>query len=116
VFALATAASIAQNGTEATATVGGATGPFLDLVLGDHIFKGSVDGDFLHLTLIGVRAQTSGNCAYTYNAVLDATLVGNALEGTLDYKAQTNGNPDCASMSITGCVSEQALSGSRPPA
>jgi len=108
------AVTITQKDASATASVNNPTGAFLDLWLGDHNFTGTVDGDFVHLTLFGTRSQTSGNCTYTYNAELNATVTGNAIMGTLDYVSKTNGNPDCTSMGITGCKSEQALSGSRP--
>ncbi len=107
--------TITQDGTAATATVTGVTGGYLDLALGDHNFTGTVDGDFMSLTLFGTRSQTAGNCTYTYNAVLGATLTNDALEGAIDYESKTNGNPDCTSMGITGCKSEQAFNGTRPP-
>src|SRR4051794_20184230 len=57
--------TIAQDGATAMASVNGLVGGYLDLALGDHVFKGSVDGDFVNLTLFGTRSQSAGNCTYT---------------------------------------------------
>jgi hypothetical protein len=105
--------TITQSGSQATAIVMGGAGFLIGALIGTNAFSGSVDGDVVHLAAIGTRPQTSGNCAYTYNAIIDATLTGNALEGTLTYTALTNNNPDCAT--IQGCQSIQNFSGSRPP-
>ena len=106
--------SISQNGSMADATVQGATGTYLDLVLGSHDFTGNVDGDHLALTLYGTRQSTSGNCSWTFNANLDADLSGDVLTGTIDYVEKTNGNPDCTADQST-CKSEQDFNGTRPP-
>ncbi len=105
--------TMTQDGSSATASVGGLTGGYLDLILGGHDFIGTVDGDQLELTLIGERSGTQGNCAYTFDAVLDAELHGDLLEGVIRYEARTNGQPDCGT--LTGCVSVQDLNGARPP-
>jgi hypothetical protein len=106
-------ASVTQNNDTAAATVTGIAGTYLDVVLGDHVFTGGVDGDNLQLTLFGTRSGTSGNCTFTYNAVLHGTLSNDVLTGVIDYEAKTNGNPDCAA--LTGCVSLQEFNGTRPP-
>jgi hypothetical protein len=108
------AVSIMQNGTQATATVQGLTGGYLDVVLGDHVFAGTVDGDHVSMTLFGTRTSNSGNCTWTFNADLEADLTGNALQGTIDYKPKTNGNPDCTA-TLNSCASTQDFSGTRPP-
>jgi hypothetical protein len=105
--------TITQDGESATARVEGLTGNYLDLILGGHEFNGTVDGNDLSLTLIGERSATQGNCAYTFDAVIDASLDGNTLEGTISYEARTNGQPDCGN--LTGCASVQELNGLRPP-
>jgi hypothetical protein len=105
--------TVTQNGSTATAVVSGVAGDYLNLVLGSDSFSGSVDGDSLDLTLTGTRALSSGNCAYTYNATLNASLVDNSLTGTVDYTADTNNGSDCGA--LVGCVTTQNLAGSRPP-
>jgi hypothetical protein len=108
------AVSITQNGTQAAATVQGATGAYLDVVLGLHEFDGSVDGDHLSLTLHGTRSASSGNCTWTFDADLEADLTGDILQGTIDYKPVTNKNTDCTT-TLETCASTQALNGTRPP-
>ena len=104
---------ITQDGDSVSADVGGATRVVLDLWLGGHVFTGTVDGDDLSLRLTGSNAQSSGNCAYTYDAVLDATVDGDTLTGTIRYEAQTNGGTDCGT--LTGCATVQDFNGTRPP-
>lgn len=106
--------TITQNGTTVVATVNGLTATYLDAVLGAHAFQGSVDGDHLSLTLFGTRTSNSGNCTWTYNADLEADLTGDILQGTIDYKPKTNGNPDCTTTLMT-CASRQDFNGTRPP-
>jgi hypothetical protein len=105
--------TITQNGDTATATVTGVTGDYLNLVLGANAFAGSVDGSSLDLTLDGTRSTTSGNCTFTYNASISADLNADSLSGNINYTPDPNTNSDCAS--IEGCVTTQALAGSRPP-
>jgi hypothetical protein len=105
--------TVTQNGAAATATVTGTAGDYLNLVLGSNAFVGTVDGSSLALTLTGNRAESSGDCAFTYNATLDADLADNSLSGTIDYTSDTNNGSDCAA--ITGCVTTQDFAGSRPP-
>lgn len=105
--------TITQSGGSATATVTGTAGAYVQLVLGSDAFEGSVDGDDVDLQLDGTRAQTSGNCTYTYNAILTAALASNSLSGKIDYTPATNGNSDCAA--IAGCITEQDFAGSRAP-
>ncbi|MBX3156971.1 MAG: hypothetical protein KF773_13435 [Deltaproteobacteria bacterium] len=104
---------LAQDGGDVTASVGGATGGFLDLAFGAHVYKGTISGDRLSLTLFGQRSQNMGNCAFTFNSIIDATASGDSLAGRIDYTAAGNGNPDCAT--IDGCVTFQEFAGSRPP-
>lgn len=106
---------ITQNGVMASATVTGIVGVAVSAALGSNVFTGDVDGNDLNLTLYGTVSHTAGNCTYTYNAVINATLSGDILQGTIDYKAKTNGNPDCTSMNITNCNSRQDFNGTRPP-
>src|SRR5262245_46314697 len=105
--------TVTQNGSAAMATITGVVGGAVSLWLGSNVFSGNVDGAHMTMTLIGTTAQHQGNCTYTYNAALDADLMGNTLEGTIAYEARTNNNPDCAP--LVGCRSEQAFNGTRPP-
>jgi hypothetical protein len=107
--------TITQDGSTAMASVNGLVGGILDFALGDHVFAGSVDGDFVNLTLVGTRSQTAGNCTYTYNAVLSGTLTGDVLQGNIKFVSNPNSAPDCTSMGITGCASVMDFNGTRPP-
>jgi len=106
-----------QNGESVSATVGGSTGNFLDFALGSHVFVGSIDGNDLDLRLMGenyfVHPPVTGNCDYTYDAILDGNADGDVLTGTINYAAQTDGASDCAG--FTGCVNVQEFNGTRPP-
>jgi hypothetical protein len=106
---------ITQSGSNATATITGATAILLDLSLGSHAFTGTVDGDTLDLKLLGTRPQTSGNCTWTLDGEIIATSTGELLTGRIDYTAATNGHPDCTTMGLEGCVTYQDFNGSRPP-
>src|SRR4051812_30719550 len=104
---------ITQSAGAVNADVGGATGVILDLAFGSHTFSGSLDGNELDLTLPGTRAQTSGNCTYTYDGEILATTNGDLLTGRINYKPATNGHSECAA--IAGCLTYQEFNGSRPP-
>lgn len=105
--------TITQNGAAVTATVTGVTGDLMVLALGSASFNGTVDGENLDLTLTGTRAQSSGSCAFTYNATITAAVNQNNMMGTIDYTSDTNNSSDCST--ITGCVTTQDFAGSRPP-
>jgi hypothetical protein len=103
---------ITQNDVNAIADVQGIAGGYLDFAFGSSTFSGNVDGSDLDLFLAGTRPQTSGNCTYTYDGRIRATLVGDALNGSLTYSSNGNNNTDCAAIV---CDSVQDFSGSRPP-
>lgn len=103
---------VTQDGAQATADVQGGAGFVLDVAIGGHLFEGEVDGSHLDLTIMGTRANTQGNCTFTYDATLSANLIGDALMGTISYTAAHNNHSDCAAIE---CVSTQEFSGSRPP-
>ena len=105
--------SITQSGAAVSATIGGLTGGLVDLWLGARTFEGDVDGKVISVALLGTRQQTLGDCNYTIDVTATATLDGDALQGVLEYTARTGGRPECAP--LTGCVTEQAFAGSRPP-
>ena len=99
--------------SSATAMVTGLGSLGLDALLGTSSFTGSVDGDAVDLKAIGTVAQHSGNCTYTADGEIKATLSGDSLAGTIDYTTQTNNDTDCTG--IQGCLSTQDFNGSRPP-
>ncbi len=105
--------SVTQDGERLTGTVGGSSGLFLDLWLGDRVYTGTVSGNNVELTLYGTTTNTSGNCTYTVNSTIDGEIDGDVLVGDIRYRAATNGNPDC--QTIEGCVSRQSFNGTRPP-
>jgi hypothetical protein len=105
--------SITQDGSSVTAEVGGLTRALLLFWLGGATFTGTVRGDQLDLQLQGTRSMSSGNCAYTMDAVIDAEVRGDTLSGEIRYEARTNNQPDCGT--LTGCATVQGLSGARPP-
>lgn len=104
---------ITQDGSSVSVDVAGVTGAFLDLWLGGSTFTGTVDGDAIDARIIGENALTAGNCAYTFDAVIDGQADGDVLTGRILYEAKTNGNPDCGA--LTGCQTVQRFNGTRPP-
>lgn len=105
--------AINQQGTSANADVMGATRVYLDLILGSHIFNGTVDGSDLDLKIAGTRSTTQGNCTLTIDSELLATLNRDTLTGRINYHYHGNGNTDCAP--YDGCTSYQDMNGTRPP-
>lgn len=103
---------IGQEGSDVTATITGAVGGLVSLWIGSNVFTGKIDGDSLDLELYG-RAMQSGNCSFSYNAILTGDVNGDTMTGRIDYVGKTNNNPDCAA--IEGCVSFQEFNGTRPP-
>lgn len=104
---------IDQTESQVTATVEGLAGVSLGINFGSNVYEGDVDGDDIFLELFGSRAQSQGNCAFTYNSVIDASINGDVLNGRIEYRTATNGNPDCAE--LQNCVSFQDFNGTRPP-
>lgn len=102
-----------EDPSMATAVVNGAAGLYLDVLLGSRTYTGEVDGSSMELTLFGETSGMEGNCTFTVNSTIDASLDGDVLSGELRYEKATNGNPDCAGSE--GCVSRQDFNGTRPP-
>ena len=96
--------NVTQSGASVQGTVGGLTGVFFNVVLGTNRLAGTVGGNVANMTLSGMRAGTSGACAFT--GAVD-------MVGTLTWRYSTNNPPDCGYR--TSCTSEQTFSGSRPP-
>ncbi|HUJ58429.1 MAG TPA: hypothetical protein VLX92_08050 [Kofleriaceae bacterium] len=106
--------TITQSGSTVTAVVTGAGADVaLDAALGSNAYDGKVDGDSLDLSIQGSVPHQMGNCAFTYNSTIDATLSDDTLTGTVNYTAATNNNSDCAT--IQGCKSYEDFNGTRPP-
>jgi hypothetical protein len=105
--------TVTQDGSNASATVEGLVGAFVQAALGSRTFTGEVRGTRLDLDLIGTNAQTTGNCTYTYDALLDGNIDGDVITGTITYTAATNDQTDCAP--LEGCASVQDFNGTRPP-
>jgi hypothetical protein len=104
---------ITQSSDNVTASVEAGAGVVLDVALGSHVYTGSVDGNDIFLELFGTRVAQTGNCTFSFNSEIDASLSGDSLTGRINYRAATNGNPDCSD--LEGCVSFQEFNGARPP-
>jgi len=106
---------ITQAGSNVTVTVNGLAGIALIGLLGGgkNVYTGGVDGNDVDVESLGTAPKTSGNCTYTYNSRITATIDGDALTGRIEYRAADNGNPDCAPLS--GCLTYQDFNGTRPP-
>lgn len=106
---------ITQEGSTATVTVEGIAGLYLGGLLGGggNVYRGGVDGDGFTVDSIGTLPRTTGNCTYTYNSTIDASLDGDVLTGRIEYRAADNGNSDCSQ--IMGCLTFQDFNGTRPP-
>jgi hypothetical protein len=105
--------TVTQNANTATGTVEGLGAVALDLVLGTHVFSGTVTGSVADLQANGSRAASQGTCAYTVNAHVNLVLTGNAVNGSIVYAPKTNGSADCGV--LNSCTSTQDIAGSRPP-
>lgn len=105
--------TVVQNGNTVTGTVEGLGAAALDLVLGTHVFSGTVLGSTADLQANGARAASQATCAYTIDAHITMTLTGNAVNGTLVFTPKTNASADCGV--LNACSSTQDLAGSRPP-
>lgn len=104
--------NITQDGAVLQATVDGVTAIWLGLALGSAQFEGSAEQSSIALVNYGSRAQTVGNCTFTYDATVDGQLDGDAISGTITYAPHTNGASGCAGVE---CRALQDFSGSRPP-
>ena len=107
------ALTVTQEAAAVTAAVEGPVGAFLDLALGSRTFEGEVDGSALALTLFGTTPFMLGGCTYTINGEVSATIDGDLIEGSAEYRPSTNGSPDCGVLET--CVTAQQFNGTRPP-
>jgi hypothetical protein len=103
-----------QRGSEVTLSVEGIVATaLLTVLVGSATFEGEVRGDRVDVAITGTVPRSSGNCAYTTNAAIGATLDGDTLRGRIEYRAATNGGTDCGAR--TGCTSVQDFNATRPP-
>ena len=105
--------TITQDGGDVAIVVDGGAGVYLNLVVGSNRFNGDVAGDRVSATLIGDNSNREGECAFTYTVDLEATVTGDVIEGSLEYRPVTNGHPDCGVLET--CRNEQLFNGTRPP-
>lgn len=105
--------TVTQMKADATITVNGLAGAYVNGVVGGTMFTGTVDGTAVDATLHGTQSHASGNCSYFIIADIAAALHTDTLTGTITYTTQTNHGTDCGS--LEGCMSIQDFSGLRPP-
>jgi hypothetical protein len=105
--------TLTQSKSDVSAAVTGLGAVVLEVAIGGHTYAGTVSGNSIDLTLFGSRSNTTGNCTYTFNSEIHATINGDVLTGEIDYVSATNGNPDCAA--VANCRSLQDFNGTRPP-
>ena len=93
---------------------GSAAGVFMSW-LGDDSFEGPPQGARLQLVLTGKKFTQQRGCSYTFDVTLDATITADSgddrLEGSMLYRARTNGSLGCGA--LNSCTSRQAVRGGR---
>jgi hypothetical protein len=104
---------VEQDASNAVARVEGLAGVYVAFVLGTAEFSGSVSGSNLSLGIQGTTGLTQGACTYNLNALLEATVSGDAMAGTITYAPRDNGRAECSD--LAGCENQQTLNGIRPP-
>ena len=105
--------TINQSGSTVMAALDWVTSLGVSELLGSNVnFAGSVTGNDVEMVAFGTKVYTEGTCTYTMNSVMNATLQGNALEGTTSYEMIPGADGSCASLV---CEGVQEFSGSRPP-
>jgi hypothetical protein len=106
--------SITQMGSDISVEVQGFSAFALSLFTGGGgPLVGTATGNVMNVSRSGTRAQTSGACSFTPRIEARATLNGNTLEGTVTYRYQTNGHPDCRERAT--CATTQSIAFVRPP-
>jgi hypothetical protein len=105
---------LTQDDRELTGEVTDAdTALVLTLALGSAEFEGSVIGSHFTLTNEGTVSGTEGDCAFTRTATIRGQIDGDAVEGTVTYTYETNGDSSCGDRET--CESVQQFNGTRPP-
>lgn len=105
--------TLAQSGSDVTASIQGAIGGYVEAIAGTRTFTGDVSGSHVLAELHGQRSATKDNCTYTVLVTMSANLSGDTLSGTLTYTALTNQDPTCGYLQT--CESVQDFNGLRPP-
>lgn len=105
---------IRQAGSDLTAEAQGNAAAYFVVLTGSNDFSGTVRGNSFELTDVGPNAMTAGACTYTINAVVNGSIDGDTISGTLIYRPAVSGdpscNPDCAPYV---CEARQDFVGSR---
>ena len=105
--------TVNQSGSDVTMIVNGLPGVLVAGILGTNTFTGDVSGDEIDLRVVGTAPKTSGSCEFTFNGKVIANQDGDNMSGRVEYRAATNGNPDCGTREQ--CLSRQDFNASRPP-
>ena len=105
--------TITQSGASVTGTVGGTAAIGYGLIFGGNTFTGTVAGQHVDMTINGTVPQSQNGCTFTWQATASGDLAGNALQGTITYRALTTSAPACSTLMT--CMSLQQFVGSRPP-
>ncbi len=105
---------LTQDDTDLTGEVTDvATALVLTIGLGSPDFEGTVTGSHFTLTNNGTVSGTDGDCVFTRTATIRGQIDGDAVEGTVTYTYETNGDPSCGDRET--CESVQQFNGTRPP-
>ena len=103
--------TIRQDGSAVTAEAGGDAAVYFVLLTGSNKFAGTVHGNAFTLIDHGPTVSQSGNCSYTLDAIVEGTLEGDTITGTLTYSPVVGDDPDCAQYA---CAAVQDYTGVRP--
>ena len=103
--------TLTQSGQKVHGVVGGLAALYFIAAIGTNELDGSIQKSSISMTGYG-RSLTQGNCAYSFNAIIDGAQTGDNISGTITYATKTNGNPDCSAVE---CSATQDFNGSRPP-
>ena len=106
------AQEITESGDQANGNVRGLANIYF-AYLGIGTLTGKVSGSAASLSAVGTTSIKQGQCAYFVRATADFSLAGNAVNGTVTYRNETNHAADCGTLDT--CTSTQAIAGSRPP-
>jgi hypothetical protein len=103
--------TIKQNGTKLTAETGGDAAVYFVLLTGSNQFAGDIHGNAFTLIDHGPTVSQSGSCTYTLDAIVEGTIDGDTITGTLTYSPVLSSDPECAQYA---CAAVQDYTGVRP--
>jgi hypothetical protein len=103
---------IEQDGEAITGRIEGFPGIALGLIHGTNEYVGSIDGDRIVMRIEGTVPQAAGNCTFTWNNEVTATVDGDFLTGKSVFTPAKSDNSDCSAIE---CTSEMSFNGTRPP-